>query len=86
MVHGENTAKMEFRTANVKILLQRTKRPPFPCQGPERLIREGLRVKIRRKSPELPHGNQGIHRVLAGSERLTRIPSKVSERERWATV
>jgi hypothetical protein len=85
MVHGENTAKMEFRTAIAKTLIATHKTPALSMSGPERLIEGRPKGEIRRKSPGLPQENQGIDRVLAGSERLTRTPSKASERERWAT-
>jgi hypothetical protein len=59
---------------------------PFHFKTGKAEFREGLGVKIRRKSSGLPQGNQGIHRVVAGLERLTRTTSKASERERSATV
>jgi hypothetical protein len=38
MVHGENTAKMEFRTAIAKTLIATHKTPALSMSGPERLI------------------------------------------------
>jgi hypothetical protein len=64
MVHGENTAKMEFRTANAKSYCDAQNPRPFHGKTGKAEFRDGLMVKIRRKRPG-PRARAWLVRYLA---------------------
>lgn len=64
MVHGENTAKMEFLTAIVKILLPRTSIHLLDDMT-EKLVWRWPRHEDAERIPGLSQRNQGNHKVLS---------------------